>query len=1218
MSSGYINIPERGSPSWRSPVATATALPTNGNVNGDARVTLDTDDIYIWNGTMWVLATGAGAGVASLNSLTGAIVLAAGTNVTLGTVGNTITINSTGGGGGSGTVTSVALAEGSSTPIFSISGSPVTTSGTLDFTLKTQSANTVLAGPTTGSAAQPTFRSLVAADLPSLTGTYATITLNNLSLTGYLYSNGSSAATASTTIPYSAITGAPAAITALTGDGTAAGPGSAALTLATVNSNTGSFGSSTAIPSFTVNAKGLITAASTNVVVAPAGTLSGTTLASNVVSSSLTSVGTIASGLWEGSAVTVTYGGTGASSFSANQVIIAGTSSTAALTTVTGGTSGYVLTSNGATSAPTWQAAASGSGTVTSVAMTVPSILSVTPSSITTSGTFAITLATETANTVFAGPTSGGATTPTFRSLVSADIPNNAANTSGSSGSFTGSLVGDITGTQGATVLSATTNSTLTTLSGLTTASSLASIGTITTGVWNGTTIAIAHGGTGQTTAAAAFSALSPVTTTGDLIYSSSGTTNSRLAIGSSGNVLTVVSGVPAWSSAGSGSVTSVALADGSTTPIYTISGSPVTTSGTLTFSLNGQSANHIFAGPTTGTAAVPTFRSLVSADIPNNAANTSGTAAGLSATLVIGSGGTGVTSVTTTPTASAFAGWDANSNLSASNFIDGFTTTATAGTTTTLTVASTEMQYFTGSTTQTVKLPVTGTLIAGQSFTIVNTSSGVVTVETSGTNTIQAMAANTQLVVTCNNAGGSGTASWNWEYTAVNNTLAGTGNGSVTSVAMSVPSFLSVSGTPITTSGTLTVTLSGTALPIANGGTAVTSVTTSPTATAFAGWDANKNLSANNHIAGYRTTATAGTTTTLVVGDAEQQYFTGSTTQTVILPVTSTLVLGQSYTIVNNSSGVVTVESSGTNSIQAMAANTQLVVTVISTSLTTAAAWNATYSPLAGGSGSVSSVAMSVPAFLSVSGSPITSSGTLAVTLSGTALPIANGGTGQTSAAAAYNALSPMTTTGDLEYESGTNTAARLPIGSTGNVLTVVGGVPAWAAAPAASLSYASGYTNGDSPGRTWSTTNSSFATPTISGGSASYTSRVSSGITITQAASNAPGIVFTPSSSTAVYIITCNTSTVLTSGLTGLFAAQLYNSTTSTVLATSPTLQEAANTNMPVFITGIVAPASTSAQTIVLQALTSNASAAAIVGFTQAGGSDVNFEWTVMQIHA
>jgi len=87
------------------------------------------------------------------------------------------------------------------------------------------------------------------------------------------------------------------AITALTGDATASGPGSATITLATVNSNVGSFGSSTAIPSFTVNAKGLITAASTNVVVAPAGTLTGTTLASNVVSSSLTTVGGIAQNL---------------------------------------------------------------------------------------------------------------------------------------------------------------------------------------------------------------------------------------------------------------------------------------------------------------------------------------------------------------------------------------------------------------------------------------------------------------------------------------------------------------------------------------------------------------------------------------------------------------------------------------------------------------------------------------------------------------------------------------------------------------------------------------------------------------------------------------------------------------------------------------------------------------------------------------------------------
>ena len=101
------------------------------------------------------------------------------------------------------------------------------------------------------------------------------------------------------------------AITALTGDGTATGPGSVPFTLATVNSNIGSFGSSTSIPSFTVNAKGLITAASGNVVVAPAGTLTGTTLASNVLSSSLTSVGIITSGTWNGTTIAITNGGTG-------------------------------------------------------------------------------------------------------------------------------------------------------------------------------------------------------------------------------------------------------------------------------------------------------------------------------------------------------------------------------------------------------------------------------------------------------------------------------------------------------------------------------------------------------------------------------------------------------------------------------------------------------------------------------------------------------------------------------------------------------------------------------------------------------------------------------------------------------------------------------------------------------------------------------------------
>lgn len=85
----------------------------------------------------------------------------------MGTYSRYVGIVGSGGGGGGGSVTSVGLADGSTVPIFAISGSPVTSIGTLTETLINQSANTVFAGPTSGGSAQPTFRALVPADFPA-------------------------------------------------------------------------------------------------------------------------------------------------------------------------------------------------------------------------------------------------------------------------------------------------------------------------------------------------------------------------------------------------------------------------------------------------------------------------------------------------------------------------------------------------------------------------------------------------------------------------------------------------------------------------------------------------------------------------------------------------------------------------------------------------------------------------------------------------------------------------------------------------------------------------------------------------------------------------------------------------------------------------------------------------------------------------------------------
>jgi hypothetical protein len=101
----------------------------------------------------------------------------------------------------------------------------------------------------------------------------------------------------------------------------------------------------------------------------------------------------------------------------------------------------------------------------------------------------------------------------------------------------------------------------------------------------------------------------------GDARYplaSTEGQANGLATLGSDGKVLS--SQLPASAQTG-GTVTSVDLAVPGL--LYTVSGGPVTGSGTLTFALKTQGANKFLAGPTSGADATPTMRAITQADLP-------------------------------------------------------------------------------------------------------------------------------------------------------------------------------------------------------------------------------------------------------------------------------------------------------------------------------------------------------------------------------------------------------------------------------------------------------------------------------------------------------------------------------------------------------------------------------------------------------------------------
>lgn len=309
-------------------------------------------------------------------------------------------------------------------------------------------------------------------------------------------------------------------------------------------------------------------------------------------------------------------------------------------------------------------------------------------------------------------------------------------------------------------------------------------------------------------------------------------------------------------------------------------------------------------------------------------------------------------------------------------------------------------------------------------------TLAGTLNVANGGTGATTAAGARTNLSVpSTTGSGASGT--WGIDITGNAATVT---NGVYTTGSYADPTWItSIAGSKVTGN------ISGQAGSVANALTAGTGISYSVGTT----YDGSVAVTINNSapdqtvsLTGGTGISTSGTYPSFTITNTLPDQIVSLTGGTGI----STSGTYPSFTVTNTAPDqVVSLTGAGTTSISGtypnftITSNDQYVGTVTSVS----------------GTGTVNGISLS---------GTVTSSGSLTLggTLSGVdlttqvtgTLPIANGGTGQTTASAAFNALSPVTSTGDLIIGNGANSSTRLPIGANNYVLTSNGTTAVWAVA--------------------------------------------------------------------------------------------------------------------------------------------------------------------------